>query len=83
VCALARADRLLDLLEQGRLEVRSPDLKKPLDQLNRTLRGLTGAVLFAAFLFSAVQLSLAGQVSLSRVLGAAAALCLGWILLRR
>jgi predicted unusual protein kinase regulating ubiquinone biosynthesis (AarF/ABC1/UbiB family) len=78
-----KTETLLELLEQGRLEVRSPELKRPLDQLNRTLRGLTGAVLFAAFLFSAVQLSLAGQVTLSRLLGAAAALCLVWIVFRR
>jgi predicted unusual protein kinase regulating ubiquinone biosynthesis (AarF/ABC1/UbiB family) len=71
-----KTETLLELLEQGRLEVRNPDLRNPLYQINRGLRGLTAAVVFAALVFAAVQLGLAGQVTWSRVLGGAAVLAL-------
>jgi predicted unusual protein kinase regulating ubiquinone biosynthesis (AarF/ABC1/UbiB family) len=78
-----KTETLFDTLQQGRLEVRSPDLKSYLDRLERAIRSLIAAVLLAVFLLSAVQLFLAGQITLARLLGAAAGLCLLILLFRR
>ncbi len=75
-----RTDELLRRLEQGKIETRSPELKHELGRLNRGLHRLGGAVVFAACLFSAVQLYLAGAVLLAAGLGLAALLALGWAL---
>jgi predicted unusual protein kinase regulating ubiquinone biosynthesis (AarF/ABC1/UbiB family) len=77
-----KTETLLDTLEQGRLEVRSPEIRSGLDQLSRGLRSLTHAVVFAAFLISAVQFSLSGQITLARLLGAGAVFAFLWLLLR-
>lgn len=71
-----RADSLLSRLEQGRLEFRSPELKQQIGRLEKAMRRLTAALFFAVFLFSAVQLYLAGQILLAIVFAAAALLSL-------
>jgi predicted unusual protein kinase regulating ubiquinone biosynthesis (AarF/ABC1/UbiB family) len=71
-----RADSLLSRLEQGRLEFRSPELKQQIGRLEKAMRRLTAALFFAVFLFSGVQLYLAGQILLAIVFAAAALLSL-------
>lgn len=71
-----RADSLLSRLEQGRLEFRSPDLKQQVGRIERSLRRLSGAVIFSALLFSAVQLYLAGQILPAMLFAAGAAVAL-------
>jgi predicted unusual protein kinase regulating ubiquinone biosynthesis (AarF/ABC1/UbiB family) len=71
-----RADSLLSRLEQGRLEFRSPDLKQQVGRIERSLSRLSGAVIFSALLFSAVQLYLAGQILLAMLFAAGAVVAL-------
>jgi predicted unusual protein kinase regulating ubiquinone biosynthesis (AarF/ABC1/UbiB family) len=71
-----RADSLLSRLEQGRLEFRSPELKQQIGRLEKAMRRLTAALFFAVFLFSGVQLYLAGQILLAIVFAIAALLSL-------
>jgi predicted unusual protein kinase regulating ubiquinone biosynthesis (AarF/ABC1/UbiB family) len=78
----AHTDALITTLQQGRLEVRMPALLREVEQLNRSTRKIAAALIFAAFLFSAVQLYLAGQTVPAIVLGSLALLTLLGILLR-
>ena len=78
-----KADSLISRMEQGRLEVRTPSLTREVQRLERSQRKTAGAVIFGAFLLSAVQVYLAGQVMLAAGLAAAAALVFLWILLGR
>ncbi len=78
-----RTDEVLRRLEQGKIETRSPELKRELGRLERGLRRLGGALVFAACLVSAVQLYLAGALELAAGLGTAALLALGWALFAR
>lgn len=77
-----RTDALITTIEQGRLEVRMPALMREVEQLNRSTRKIAAALIFAAFLFSAVQLYLAGQMIPAIILGSLAFLTLLGILLR-
>jgi predicted unusual protein kinase regulating ubiquinone biosynthesis (AarF/ABC1/UbiB family) len=65
-----KTDALLTRIEQGRLEVRVPDINHQMARLERSVRRLGGAVLAAAFLLGAVQLYLRDAVVLSGVLAA-------------
>lgn len=75
-----KMDRLVTRMEQGNLEVRTPDLKNGVDRLDRGVNRLAGAVIFAALLLAAVQLFIAGEVTLSGILAGAALLALLWVL---
>ncbi|MCC6146700.1 MAG: AarF/ABC1/UbiB kinase family protein [Anaerolineaceae bacterium] len=77
-----RVDSLLARMEEGRLEVRSSELRHEVGRLGRAVRRLAVAVFFAAFLLGAVQLYLAGENTLAAVLGTAAVLTLLGFLLR-
>jgi len=74
-----KVDRLAARVEQGNLDVRTPDLKKGLDRVNRSVIRLAGAVIFAAFLLSAVQIYTTGNLLLSGILAGAAIISLAWI----
>lgn len=76
-----RTETLLDRIEQGRLEVRLPELNIHVVRLEKAVNRLVGAILLAAFLLSAVQMFASGQVPLAIILGAAASITLLWILL--
>ena len=67
-----RVDNLLTRLEEGRLELRLGDFRQGAARLERAVRRLIAAVLFAAFLLAAVQLYLAHQDLASYLLGGAA-----------
>lgn len=75
----ARADALISLMEQGKLEVRVPALTREMERLNRSQRKTAGAVVFAAFLICGVQLYLAHEVGLAAGFGGASALVLLWL----
>lgn len=76
-----KTESLINRMEQGRLEVRVPALTREMELLNRSNRKIAGAVVFAAFLVSSVQLYLAGSTTLSIGFGAVASLVLLWLLL--
>ena len=81
-----KTDSLISRMEQGRLEVRTPSLTREVQRLERSQRKTAGAVVFGAFLLSAVQVYLAGQMVLaagSRSGGfVGAALGFAWTLIR-
>lgn len=78
-----KTDSLISRMEQGRLEVRTPSLTREVQRLERSQRKTAGVVVFGAFLLSAVQVYLAGQLVLAAGLAAAALLALLWVLLGR
>lgn len=55
-----RLDEMLKRVEQGELQVQAPALEAHLGNIERSLQGLTGAVLFAALFIGGMQLLLAG-----------------------
>ncbi|HEX7973198.1 MAG TPA: AarF/UbiB family protein, partial [Anaerolineales bacterium] len=56
-----KAVTVLDRIESGRLEVRSPQISDDMHRIERAQHKTVRAVLFAAFLLSAIQLFLAQQ----------------------
>jgi len=78
-----KTESLLERIEQGKVEVRTPDLRASLVHLEHSLARLAGAIVFAAFLLAAVQVYLAGYLVLAGGLGVGALLSLGWAILRR
>ena len=78
-----KTDALLNRLEQGRLEVRVPEVNIHLSRLERSVRRLGGAILAAAFLLGAVQLYLDRAVLPTIVLIAGMLLTLLWTLVGR
>jgi predicted unusual protein kinase regulating ubiquinone biosynthesis (AarF/ABC1/UbiB family) len=60
-----RVDNLIGRIEQGNLEVRSPELKGAVGRLEHSIRKLAWAILCAAFLLGAIQLFLAGETGLA------------------
>jgi predicted unusual protein kinase regulating ubiquinone biosynthesis (AarF/ABC1/UbiB family) len=77
----AKTDSLISVLEQGRLEVRTSALNREMEKVNHSQRKIAGAVVFAAFLLSGVQLYLAGAIPLAIGFGAAALISLMWIVI--
>jgi predicted unusual protein kinase regulating ubiquinone biosynthesis (AarF/ABC1/UbiB family) len=78
-----KTNSLISTMEQGRLEVRTPALTREVEHLRRGQVKIAIAVVFAAFLFSGVQLYLAQQMGMAIGFGTAAFLALLWILVSR
>jgi predicted unusual protein kinase regulating ubiquinone biosynthesis (AarF/ABC1/UbiB family) len=76
----ARTDALIQRIEQGQLAVQIPELKQSIAMVEKRLRQLTGAILFAALLAGAIQFQLAESIWLAAALGAGAVLALLWLL---
>ncbi|HWQ04354.1 MAG TPA: AarF/ABC1/UbiB kinase family protein [Longilinea sp.] len=74
-----KLDHLTARVEQGNLDVRTPDLKKGLDRVNRSVNRLAGAIIFSAFVLSAALIYTAGNLVLSEILAGAAIVTLAWI----
>jgi predicted unusual protein kinase regulating ubiquinone biosynthesis (AarF/ABC1/UbiB family) len=55
-----RFENMLSQVERGELRVQAPDLEEHLGNIEKNLRGLTGAVLFAALFIGGMQLLMAG-----------------------
>lgn len=56
-----RIDRALRKIEEGKLEVRTPDTRAQMKQIEAGFRRITGAILFAALLLGGIQLILGGM----------------------
>ncbi len=78
-----KTEGLINCLESGRLEVRTPELKTQLSRLESAQRRTAVAVIFAAFLLAAVQLYVADERTLAAVSGGAALLFLLGLFFRR
>ena len=78
-----RADSFISRAEQGRLEVRMPELKQHVARLERGVRKLAGSIIFAAGLVAGTELYLGGQLEPAIAVGAVEVILLGWILLGR
>ncbi|HEX2979044.1 MAG TPA: AarF/UbiB family protein [Anaerolineaceae bacterium] len=57
-----KADAVLSKLEQGRLEVRAPQLADQISRLERSQRRMSFAILFVGLLFGGIQLFLSGYI---------------------
>lgn len=78
-----RTESLLSRFEQGKVEVRTPELTNRVARVDFQLNRLVAAVVFLAFIYSATQVYLAGQIVIAAGLGAAAVVTLGVILFSR
>jgi predicted unusual protein kinase regulating ubiquinone biosynthesis (AarF/ABC1/UbiB family) len=78
-----RADALATRMEQGRVDIRMPELKQHVARLEHGVRKLAGAIIFAAGLLAATNLYLGGRLEIALALGAAELILLGWILFGR
>jgi hypothetical protein len=78
-----RADDLLMRIEQGRVDVRVPEMKQHVARLEHSVRKLAGSIIFAAGLVAGTELYLGGHVQIALVLGLTELLLLGWILFGR
>jgi len=78
-----RVDDLAARMQDGRLEVRIPELRQHMARLEAGIHKLAGCIVFAAGLVAATQLYLGGQPTLALGLGAAELILLIWILFAR
>ena len=78
-----RADDLISRIEQGRVDVRIPEMRQHVARLEHSARKLGGAIVFAAGLIAGTNLFLGGHLEIALGLGVAEALLLLWILLGR
>ncbi len=78
-----RTDDLLSRIEQGRVDVRMPEMKQHVARLEHSVRKLAGAIIFAAGLVAGTELYLGGHLEIAVALGAAELVLLGWILFGR
>jgi predicted unusual protein kinase regulating ubiquinone biosynthesis (AarF/ABC1/UbiB family) len=78
-----KAESVLDIIEQGELEVRIPSITHQITRLERTLSKLIGAIIFAAFLLVSGQLFLAGQLMVAGIMAVIASIIGLWILFSR
>lgn len=78
-----RAETLINRMEQGQLEMRSPELNRQFQRVEHAVGQLAAGVFFAAFLLAGVQVYLAGEVLPAAGLGAAALIALAVAVLRK
>ena len=78
-----RVDSLLTRVEQGRLEVRIPELRQHVARLVRGTHKMAGAIVFAAVLVAGTQLHLGGHDRLALAFAAADGLVLLWLIFGR
>jgi predicted unusual protein kinase regulating ubiquinone biosynthesis (AarF/ABC1/UbiB family) len=77
-----RFETLIGRMEQGDLEIRSPDLNNALKRVERSQRQLAWALLSAAFLLGAIQLFLANALALAIPLFALSLITLILVIIR-
>jgi predicted unusual protein kinase regulating ubiquinone biosynthesis (AarF/ABC1/UbiB family) len=78
-----RIDDVASRLEQGRLEVRMPEMKQHFARLERGVRKLAGAIVFAAGIVAGTELFIGGHLQVALGLGIAELVLLLWILFGR
>jgi len=71
-----RAENLISRMEQGRLEMRSPELNLRIQRIERSIDRLAAALCFAALLLAGVQLYLSGATILAAGIGLTAMIAL-------
>jgi len=69
-----RVDSVINRLEEGKLDLRSTELRHGIDQLNHAIRRLSFSLIFIGFMLGAVLFYLAGSFVLAGFLGAGAVL---------
>ena len=78
-----RMDDLITKVEQGRIDVRMPEMKQHVSRLEHGVRKLAGSIIFAAGLVAGTNLFLGGHFEIAAAFGAADLILLGWILFGR
>ncbi len=78
-----RADDLATRIEQGRVDIRIPELKQHVSRLEHGVRKLAGSIIFAAGLIAGTDLYLGGHLEIALGVGAAELILLVWILFAR
>ena len=78
-----RADALIARLEQGKLEIRLPELKQYVARFERGVRKLVMAIIFASFLFVGAAFYLTGHPPEAAGFAGAAFLLLLWLVFGR
>jgi len=78
-----RVDAVLTRIEDGKMEVRIPELRRYVDRFERLGRKLAGSVIFAAVLIAAALIYSTGQPQIALGFGVADLLVLLWVLLGR
>jgi len=75
-----KTETLLQKIEQGKLEVRNPELEMGVEQLNRGLNKIAAAIIFGVLTWAAVNLMLNLMTIPGYILGGAAIITLGWVI---
>jgi predicted unusual protein kinase regulating ubiquinone biosynthesis (AarF/ABC1/UbiB family) len=78
-----RADDLATRVEQGRVDIRVPELKQHVARLEHGVRKLAGSIIFAAGLIAGTDLYLGGRLEIALGVGACELILLVWILFAR
>ncbi len=78
-----KTDALINKIEQGRLEVRTPSLNREVNRLQRSQNKTTIAIVFAAFMLGGVQLYIAGDTIAAIGFGTAAVIAFIGLIIRR
>jgi predicted unusual protein kinase regulating ubiquinone biosynthesis (AarF/ABC1/UbiB family) len=75
-----RTESLMGRIEQGRLEMRLPEMRQHVTRLEHSIRKLAGCIVFAALLLCGTAFYLTGNVKPAAACGAAGGGLLLWIL---
>ncbi len=78
-----KTETLINKIEHGQIEVRNPELQRQVAGIQQSIRYLAAAVLFAVFIFTAVQTYLAGSMAIATGSGIVAVLLLVRLLFLR
>jgi anti-sigma factor RsiW len=78
-----RLNAALDRIDEGRLDVRLPELKQQVTRLERGLRKLAGSIVFAACLLAGTGMYAGGHIEAAIGFGAVDGLLLLWLLFAR
>ena len=78
-----RTDELLTRVDQGRVDIRMPEMRQHFQRLEHSVRKLGGAIVFAAGLVAGTNLYLGGHLEIALGFAAAEVALLVWILFGR
>jgi hypothetical protein len=70
-------------MEQGKMEVRIPEMRQYVARLEHSVRKLAGSIIFAAGLVAGTELYLGGRLELALAVGIAELVLLVWIIFSR
>jgi len=78
-----RTDELLSRVEQGRVDIRVPEMRQHVSRLEHSVRKLGGAIVFAAGLVAGTNLYVGGHLEIALGFAVVEVALLGWILFGR